>query len=110
MSRLIALPHHAADPTEAANGYLPDQFLQDISNTRTDMYGGSIANRPRFVLEVVDAIVAAVGPERTAIRLSPWSTVHGRAHAFPVLMMETTPTRCRYGYAGPPPDIQLPRI
>ncbi|KAJ7082113.1 hypothetical protein C8R44DRAFT_844861 [Mycena epipterygia] len=54
----------------SANGYLLDQFLQDISNTRTDTYGGSIANRARFVLEVV-------GPERTAIRLSPWSTVHG---------------------------------
>ncbi|KAJ7727030.1 hypothetical protein B0H14DRAFT_2640972 [Mycena olivaceomarginata] len=49
----------------------------DISNTRTDTYGGSIANRARFVLEVVDAVVAAVGPEHTAIRLSPWSTVHG---------------------------------
>ncbi|KAJ6495496.1 FMN-linked oxidoreductase [Mycena vulgaris] len=60
----------------AANGYLPDQFLQDVSNTRTDAYGGSIANRARFVLEVVDAVVAAVGPERTAIRFSPWSTAH----------------------------------
>ncbi|KAJ7642833.1 putative NADPH2 dehydrogenase chain OYE2 [Mycena rosella] len=60
----------------AANGYLPDQFLQDVSNTRTDAYGGSIVNRARFVLEVVDAVVAAVGPERTAIRFSPWSTVH----------------------------------
>ncbi|KAJ7356468.1 FMN-linked oxidoreductase [Mycena albidolilacea] len=44
----LALSHHAADPTEAANGYLPVHFLQDISNTRTDTYGGSIANRARL--------------------------------------------------------------
>ncbi|KAJ7700171.1 NADH:flavin oxidoreductase/NADH oxidase [Mycena olivaceomarginata] len=56
-----------------ANGYLIDQFLQDVSNRRTDEYGGSVENRTRFALEVVDAIVAAVGAERTAIRFSPWS-------------------------------------
>ncbi|KAI0690079.1 NADH:flavin oxidoreductase/NADH oxidase [Cerioporus squamosus] len=56
-----------------ANGYLVDQFLQDISNKRTDEYGGPIANRARFALEVVDAVVAAVGPKKTTIRLSPWS-------------------------------------
>ncbi|KAJ7471674.1 hypothetical protein B0H11DRAFT_1366144 [Mycena galericulata] len=56
-----------------ANGYLPDQFLQDVSNKRTDEYGGSIENRARFTLEVVDAIVAAIGAEKTAIRFSPWS-------------------------------------
>ncbi|KAH9945535.1 hypothetical protein B0H21DRAFT_433075 [Amylocystis lapponica] len=55
-----------------ANGYLPDQFLQDVSNTRTDAYGGSIENRVRFALDAVDAIVKAVGADRTAIRLSPW--------------------------------------
>ncbi|KAJ7793870.1 hypothetical protein B0H14DRAFT_3093905 [Mycena olivaceomarginata] len=56
-----------------ANGYLIDQFLQDVSNRRTDEYGGSVENRTRFALEVVDAIVAVVGAERTAIRFSPWS-------------------------------------
>ncbi|KAJ6550039.1 hypothetical protein B0H19DRAFT_1264901 [Mycena capillaripes] len=56
-----------------ANGYLIDQFLQDVSNKRTDEYGGSVENRARFALEVVDAVVAAVGAERTAIRFSPWS-------------------------------------
>ncbi|RDB20347.1 putative inactive dehydrogenase EasA [Hypsizygus marmoreus] len=56
-----------------ANGYLVDQFLQDMSNQRRDEYGGSIEARSRFGLEVVDAIVDAVGPERTAIRVSPWS-------------------------------------
>lgn len=60
-----------------ANGYLIDQFLQDVSNKRTDRYGGSIENRSRFGLEIVDAIVKAIGPERTAIRLSPWSPYQG---------------------------------
>ncbi|KAI0696527.1 putative NADPH2 dehydrogenase chain OYE2 [Cytidiella melzeri] len=57
-----------------ANSYLLDQFLQDVSNKRTDEYGGSIENRARFTLEIVDAVVKAVGAEKTAIRLSPWST------------------------------------
>ena len=60
-----------------ANGYLPDQFLQDVSNNRTDEYGGSVENRARFMLEVVDAVVAAVGPKKTALRLSPWSQYQG---------------------------------
>ncbi|KAI0063310.1 NADH:flavin oxidoreductase/NADH oxidase [Artomyces pyxidatus] len=57
-----------------ANGYLVDQFLQTNSNNRTDEYGGSIENRTRFALEVIDSVVASVGVERTGIRLSPWST------------------------------------
>jgi len=60
-----------------AYGHLVDQFIQDVSNHRTDEYGGSVENRARFALEVVDAIVEAVGAERTAIRLSPWSPFSG---------------------------------
>jgi NADPH2 dehydrogenase len=60
-----------------ANGYLIDQFLQDVSNQRTDAYGGSVERRSKFGLAVVDAVVNAVGPERTAIRLSPWSPYQG---------------------------------
>ncbi|KAL0075071.1 hypothetical protein J3Q64DRAFT_1667478 [Phycomyces blakesleeanus] len=56
-----------------ANGYLIDQFLNTSSNVRTDQYGGSIENRTRFALEVVESVSKAVGEERTAIRLSPWS-------------------------------------
>lgn len=56
----------------SANGYLLNQFLDPISNKRTDEYGGSIENRARFVLEVVDAVVDAVGAERTSIRFSPY--------------------------------------
>ncbi|KAF8206316.1 hypothetical protein K438DRAFT_1963385 [Mycena galopus ATCC 62051] len=55
-----------------ANGYLPEQFLWDTVNERTDEYGGSIENRARFVLELLEAIAAAVGAPKTAIRLSPW--------------------------------------
>lgn len=55
-----------------AHGYLVDQFLQDVVNKRTDNYGGSIENRARFSLEVIDAVVKAVGAKKTAIRLSPW--------------------------------------
>ncbi|KAJ6612867.1 hypothetical protein B0H10DRAFT_1806688 [Mycena sp. CBHHK59/15] len=68
----------------SANGYIIDQFLQDVSNKRTDEYGGSIENRARFALEVVDAIVAAVGEERTAIRFSPWSRFQDLGMADPL--------------------------
>ncbi|KAJ7146449.1 hypothetical protein C8R44DRAFT_600605 [Mycena epipterygia] len=58
----------------AANGFLLDQFLHDRSNIRTDAYGGSVENRTRFPLEVIDAVVQAVGQHKTAIRFSPWGT------------------------------------
>jgi N-ethylmaleimide reductase len=56
----------------AANGYLREQFIRPTSNLRTDVYGGSVANRARFVLEVVDAVVKAVGKDKVGIRLSPF--------------------------------------
>ena len=55
-----------------ANGYLLEQFLRPTSNRRTDRYGGSIDNRARFVLEVVDAAIKAIGKDRVGIRLSPF--------------------------------------
>lgn len=60
-----------------ANGYLIDQFIQDVSNNRTNEYGGSVENRSRFALEIVKAVVDSVGAERTALRLSPWSPFQG---------------------------------
>ncbi|WP_119681706.1 alkene reductase [Indioceanicola profundi] len=60
-----------------ANGYLIDQFLHDGSNQRTDAYGGSIENRARFLLEIVDAVVARIGADRVGVRLSPWSGILG---------------------------------
>jgi N-ethylmaleimide reductase len=55
----------------AANGYLIDQFLRSGSNQRTDAYGGSVDNRARFLGEVMQAVVAEIGGDRTGIRLSP---------------------------------------
>jgi N-ethylmaleimide reductase len=55
-----------------ANGYLLEQFLRPNSNQRTDNYGGSIENRARFVLEVADAVIGAIGKEKVGIRLSPF--------------------------------------
>jgi N-ethylmaleimide reductase len=56
----------------SANGYLLEQFLRPNSNTRTDAYGGSIEKRARFVLEVADATIRAIGKEKVGIRISPY--------------------------------------
>jgi N-ethylmaleimide reductase len=56
-----------------ANGYLIEQFLNPNTNVRTDGYGGSIENRVHFVTELVNAVVNAIGADKTAIRLSPFS-------------------------------------
>ena len=61
----------------SAGGYLPDAFLQDVSNHRTDEYGGSIENRARFPLEILEAVTKAVGEDRVGFRVSPWSPWQG---------------------------------
>lgn len=61
----------------AANGYLIDQFTQDTCNRRTDGWGGGVAERARFALEITKAVIGAVGAEKTGIRLSPWSKFQG---------------------------------
>lgn len=61
----------------AANGQLIDQFLRDSSNARTDSYGGSIENRVRLLAEVTRAVADAIGPDRTAVRLSPNGESYG---------------------------------
>ena len=63
-----------------ANGYLLEQFLHPVANQRTDAYGGSVENRARFVLEVAAAVAAAIGAERTGIRLSPWGVFSDMPH------------------------------
>jgi N-ethylmaleimide reductase len=60
-----------------AFGYLPDQFLQDGSNKRTDRYGGSIENRARFMLETIDALVEIWGADSVGIKLSPSNRFYG---------------------------------
>jgi N-ethylmaleimide reductase len=57
-----------------ANGYLLDQFLHNGSNQRTDQYGGSIDNRCRLLLEVIDAAISVWGRWRVGVRLSPYGT------------------------------------
>lgn len=66
-----------------ANSYLPDQFLQDVSNHRTDEYGGSIENRSRFLLEIVDAAIGAWDRTRVGVRLSPLSKWNGMGDSNP---------------------------
>ncbi|KAL6916826.1 hypothetical protein ACHAPO_006824 [Fusarium lateritium] len=61
----------------AAHGYLIDQFTSDSVNKRTDKWGGSTENRARLLLEVIKAVSAEVGPERVAIRLSPYASFQG---------------------------------
>lgn len=60
----------------AANGFLFDQFLSGAVNTRTDQYGVSVANRQRFLLETVDALAAAIGSEKVALRVSPFGRLY----------------------------------
>ena len=67
-----------------ANGYLIDQFLQDVSNKRTDGWGGSIEKRARFGLEVTKAVVEAIGADRVGIRTSPYSPFQGMKMIDPV--------------------------
>jgi N-ethylmaleimide reductase len=62
-----------------ANGYLVDQFLNTASNQRTDAYGGSFKNRARFALEVAEKVAAAIGQEKTGIRLSPYGAFNDMA-------------------------------
>jgi len=59
-----------------ANGYLLDQFLNPSVNRRTDVYGGSVENRCRFVLEVAARVAKAIGNEKTGIRLSPYGAAN----------------------------------
>ncbi len=69
-----------------ANGYLLDQFLQDGSNKRTDTYGGSIENRARLLLEVVDVAISVWGRGRVGVRLSPYGTFNDMSDSDPVAL------------------------
>ncbi|KAJ4256015.1 hypothetical protein NW762_009089 [Fusarium torreyae] len=69
-----------------ANGYLLDQFLQSTSNDRKDSYGGSVENRIRFPLRVVNAVSEAIGPERVGVRMSPFTRFQGMREAEPLAL------------------------
>ncbi len=67
-----------------ANGYLLDQFLQDNCNKRTDMYGGSLENRARLMLEVTDAVIDVWGAGRVGMHLAPRCDSHSMGDSHPV--------------------------
>ncbi len=68
----------------AANGYLLEQFLQSRTNLRGDAYGGSIANRARLTLEVVEAVAGVWGADRVGVRLSPFGVANDSGEAEPM--------------------------
>ncbi|MFT4086712.1 MAG: hypothetical protein QM658_06080 [Gordonia sp. (in: high G+C Gram-positive bacteria)] len=59
-----------------ANGYLIEQFLHSSSNRRDDVYGGTVQNRARLLLEITDAVIDVWGPDQVGVRLSPYGTVN----------------------------------
>ena len=63
-------------------GYLIDQFTQSTCNTRTDRWGGSIANRSRFALTIASSLVSALGASKVGMRLSPFSDFQGMKVGF----------------------------
>ncbi|MEO3977067.1 alkene reductase [Streptomyces sp. CAU 1734] len=84
-----------------ANGYLVQQFLASNTNLRTDEWGGSVAGRVRFAVEVVKAVAAAIGPDRTGIRISPANTYNDIAETdphevYPALVAELEPLGIAY--------------
>ena len=67
-----------------ANGYLIEQFLQSHTNLRTDPYGGSIANRARLLLEIIQAVIEVWGANRVGVRVSPYGVANGSGEADPM--------------------------
>ena len=67
----------------AGNGYLLDQFINSSSNLRDDAYGGTIENRARLLLEVVEAVSAEIGTDKVAVRLTPMGRFMGMGDATP---------------------------
>jgi NADPH2 dehydrogenase len=66
------------------NGYLADQFIQDVSNSRDDEYGGTVENRSRLMHDIMKVAVDAMGHERVGLRLTPWSSFQGMKMANPI--------------------------
>ncbi|QNT79381.1 alkene reductase [Entomobacter blattae] len=66
----------------AANGYLVNQFLSEHTNQRTDQYGGSVQNRLRFMIEVVEQLVDVLGKDKVGVRFSPLFTTTNQPRAY----------------------------
>jgi N-ethylmaleimide reductase len=83
-----------------ANGYLADTFLQDGTNRRTDAYGGSLENRMRFPLELIEALISVFGADRVGVRISPSGTWGAISDSDPQRTFGTFAGRLnRYGLA-----------
>lgn len=70
----------------AANGYLIDQFLHDQSNQRRDLYGGSVENRCRLLMQIVDACIGVWGADRVGVHVSPYGSAHAMVDSNPTLL------------------------
>jgi NADPH2 dehydrogenase len=68
-----------------SGGYLIDEFFKAATNTRTDKYGGSVENRARIFLEILDAVVAAVGADRVGLKISPWTLANRAGDLYSML-------------------------
>lgn len=77
-----------------ANGYLLDEFLRDGANKRTGPYGGSIENRARLMLEVLDAVISVWGPNRVGLRISPLNSYNSMLDSDPVAITTYIAQQC----------------
>jgi len=89
----------------AANGYILDQFLHQETNFREDEFGGSVENRARIILEIIDGISNAIGKEKVGIRLSPHAYLHlghtsGDEETFKYLLKEIEKRDISYVHTG----------
>ena len=77
----------------AANGHLMDQFLQDNTNKRTDRYGGTVENRMRLLVEVVQTLAEVWGADRVGVRLAPSGTLNGMGDSNPRALFRSVAER-----------------
>lgn len=94
-----------------ANGYLIHQFLSPDSNRRTDEWGGPVENRIRFAVETVRAVAAAIGAERTALRISPANPFNTMSEpdaeaVYPALVAELEPLDLAYLHIAETPGLR----
>jgi N-ethylmaleimide reductase len=75
---------------QASNSHLIDQFLENGTNVRTDIYGGSVHNRMRFLQEILDVTATVIGPERVGVRLSPFGQYGGIHDSNPLGLFTST--------------------
>ena len=77
-----------------AHGYLVDQFLRDSLNDRSDQYGGSLENRARLLLQIIDAASSVIGADRVGVRISPLVPFNDMADSNPTALVEYVAAQC----------------